>query len=52
MTDEEQAFNQQVAEALEAVGLGEYAWDPAPMCPQGHPYRVLLALADTQQEAD
>ncbi len=37
MTDKEkQELNHQLAEALDAAGLGEYAWDVARACPQGH----------------
>ena len=38
MTDaERQQLNIAIAEALDARGLGRYAWDPAKTCPQGHP---------------
>lgn len=33
-------LDQQLADALEANGLGEYAWDPAPTCPSGHPVNL------------
>lgn len=28
--------NDRLAEVLDACGLGKYAWEPAPTCPQGH----------------
>ncbi len=28
--------NDRLAEVLDACGLGKYAWEPAPACPQGH----------------
>lgn len=37
--DEQQQQNALIAEALEAQGLGIYAWAPAKECPQGHPNR-------------
>ena len=34
MTNDE--LNIRIANALDKIGLGEYAWDPAEKCPQGH----------------
>lgn len=30
------ALNQRISDGLERAGLGAYAWEPAPTCPQSH----------------